>query len=248
MDSLDLQVLAQARDWRRAGPRASGSSPCIETWGSAPRPPGALLAMRDDGLVVGSVSGGCVEDDLIDRVRKGERVGKPSLVALRRHQGRGGALRPALRRQPAPGAGAARATPAGSTRCSSARRGTSWWRASLDLETGAVRVEPAAPRRGLRLRRPHAARAVRAALAHADHRRRPAVARAGADGARPRLRGHRLRPARGIPPRPGTCPARPSARPCPTTWRIELQLDPHTRGGGGDARSRSSTTWCCSRR
>jgi xanthine dehydrogenase accessory factor len=36
--------------------------------------------MRDDGLVVGSVSGGCVEDDLIDRVRKGERVGKPSLV------------------------------------------------------------------------------------------------------------------------------------------------------------------------
>ena len=52
----------------------------LETWGSAPRPPGALLAMRDDGLVVGSVSGGCVEDDLIDRVRHGERVGKPSLV------------------------------------------------------------------------------------------------------------------------------------------------------------------------
>ena len=37
--------------------------------------------MRDDGLVAGSVSGGCVEDDLIDRVRKGERVGTPSLVA-----------------------------------------------------------------------------------------------------------------------------------------------------------------------
>ena len=52
----------------------------IETWGSAPRPPGALLAMRDDGLVVGSVSGGCVEDDLIDRVRQGERVATPSLV------------------------------------------------------------------------------------------------------------------------------------------------------------------------
>jgi len=52
----------------------------IETWGSAPRPPGALLAMRGDGLVVGSVSGGCVEDDLIERVRNGERVGKPSLI------------------------------------------------------------------------------------------------------------------------------------------------------------------------
>ena len=59
----------------------SGWSRCIETWGSAPRPPGALLAMRDDGLVAGSVSGGCVEDDLIDRVRKGERVATPSLIA-----------------------------------------------------------------------------------------------------------------------------------------------------------------------
>ncbi|HRP30095.1 MAG TPA: XdhC family protein, partial [Burkholderiaceae bacterium] len=42
--------------------------------------PGALLAMRGDGLVAGSVSGGCVEDDLIDRVRHGERVGHPSLI------------------------------------------------------------------------------------------------------------------------------------------------------------------------
>ena len=79
MDSLDLQVLQQARDWRAAG-HAAWLVTVIETWGSAPRPPGALLAMRDDGLVVGSVSGGCVEDDLIDRVRNGERVGHPSLI------------------------------------------------------------------------------------------------------------------------------------------------------------------------
>lgn len=79
MDSLDLQVLQQARDWHRAG-HAVWLVTVIETWGSAPRPPGALLAMRQDGQVVGSVSGGCVEDDLIDRVRQGERVGKPSLV------------------------------------------------------------------------------------------------------------------------------------------------------------------------
>ena len=79
MDSLDLQVLQQARDWREQG-RAVWLVSVIETWGSAPRPPGALLAMRDDGVVVGSVSGGCVEDDLIDRVRKGERVATPSLV------------------------------------------------------------------------------------------------------------------------------------------------------------------------
>jgi xanthine dehydrogenase accessory factor len=79
MDRLDLQVLSQARDWRTQG-HAVWLVTVIETWGSAPRPPGALLAMRGDGLVVGSVSGGCVEDDLIDRVRHGERVAAPQLV------------------------------------------------------------------------------------------------------------------------------------------------------------------------
>ena len=79
MDSLDLQVLQQARDWHREGNKVWLVT-VIETWGSAPRPPGALLAMRGDGLVAGSVSGGCVEDDLIDRVRHGERVDHPSLI------------------------------------------------------------------------------------------------------------------------------------------------------------------------
>ena len=80
MESLDLDVLTHARDWRAQG-HAVWLVTVIETWGSAPRPPGALLAMRGDGLVVGSVSGGCVEDDLIDRVRHGERVATPQLVA-----------------------------------------------------------------------------------------------------------------------------------------------------------------------
>lgn len=79
MDSLDLQVLQQARDWLAQG-QGVWLVTVIETWGSAPRPPGALLAMRADGLVVGSVSGGCVEDDLIDRIRKGQRVDHPTLV------------------------------------------------------------------------------------------------------------------------------------------------------------------------
>ena len=64
MDSLDLQVLAQARDWIGDG-RSVWLVTVIETWGSAPRPPGALLALRDDGLVVGSVSGGCVEGAVV---------------------------------------------------------------------------------------------------------------------------------------------------------------------------------------
>ena len=80
MDSLDLQVLSQAREWFAQGHKVWLVT-VIETWGSAPRPPGALLCLRDDGLVAGSVSGGCVEDDLIDRLRHGERVATPSLIA-----------------------------------------------------------------------------------------------------------------------------------------------------------------------
>ena len=80
MDSLDLQVLNQARDWFVQGHKVWLVT-VIETWGSAPRPPGALLCLRDDGQVAGSVSGGCVEDDLIDRLRHGERVATPSLIA-----------------------------------------------------------------------------------------------------------------------------------------------------------------------
>ena len=54
MDSLDLQVLQQARAWRAEG-HDVWLVTVLETWGSAPRPPGALLAMRGDGLVAGSV-------------------------------------------------------------------------------------------------------------------------------------------------------------------------------------------------
>ncbi len=68
MESLDLRVLADALAWRNAG-HAVTLVTVVQTWGSAPRPPGALLAVRDDGVVSGSVSGGCVEDDLIARTK-----------------------------------------------------------------------------------------------------------------------------------------------------------------------------------
>ncbi len=68
MESLDLRVLGDALAWKRGG-HAVTLVTVVETWGSAPRPPGALLAVRDDGIVSGSVSGGCVEDDLIARTK-----------------------------------------------------------------------------------------------------------------------------------------------------------------------------------
>ncbi|RZI84882.1 MAG: XdhC family protein [Rubrivivax sp.] len=68
MDSVDLQVLSTARNWHAAGHRVTLAT-VVRTWGSAPRRPGAMLAVRGDGLVVGSVSGGCVEDDLVRQAR-----------------------------------------------------------------------------------------------------------------------------------------------------------------------------------
>ena len=73
MDSVDLQVLKSARDWLKAGHRVVMAT-VIRTWGSAPRPIGALTAIRDDGMVAGSVSGGCIEDDMVLQVRSGELV------------------------------------------------------------------------------------------------------------------------------------------------------------------------------
>jgi xanthine dehydrogenase accessory factor len=73
MESLDLRVLSDVTAWRRAG-HAVTLVTVVETWGSAPRPPGALLAVRDDGMVSGSVSGGCIEDDLIARTKAAFKV------------------------------------------------------------------------------------------------------------------------------------------------------------------------------
>lgn len=70
MDSSDLSVLKTCIEWLEAGRRVALVT-VVHTWGSAPRPVGAWLAIRDDGRLVGSVSGGCVEDDLIERVKAG---------------------------------------------------------------------------------------------------------------------------------------------------------------------------------
>lgn len=70
MNALDLDVLQHARDWLASGRRVHLVT-VVQTWGSAPRQAGAMLAVRDDGQVVGSVSGGCIEDDLIARARAG---------------------------------------------------------------------------------------------------------------------------------------------------------------------------------
>jgi xanthine dehydrogenase accessory factor len=66
MENLDVMVLRTLRDWRAAGKRALMAT-VVRTWGSSPRPVGSIMALCEDGSVVGSVSGGCIEDDLIYR-------------------------------------------------------------------------------------------------------------------------------------------------------------------------------------
>lgn len=70
MYSLDQQVLDAACRWADEGHRFALVT-VARTWGSAPRPAGAWLALRADGLIEGSVSGGCIEDDLVARMRAG---------------------------------------------------------------------------------------------------------------------------------------------------------------------------------
>jgi xanthine dehydrogenase accessory factor len=84
VDSVDTEVLKTAVAWLAAGHKATLAT-VIRTWGSAPRPVGAMLAIRDDGHVIGSVSGGCVEDDLIERVKTSQAAqqatgNKPEVV------------------------------------------------------------------------------------------------------------------------------------------------------------------------
>jgi xanthine dehydrogenase accessory factor len=71
MKSADLEVLTRALEWLQSGYQAHLFT-VVQTWGSAPRLPGAILVVREDGHLIGSVSGGCIEDDLADKARNHE--------------------------------------------------------------------------------------------------------------------------------------------------------------------------------
>lgn len=70
MQSLDEKVISQACDWLAAG-QSIWLCTVIHSWGSAPRLPGSLMVCNQRGVVVGSLSGGCVEDDLVEKLLQG---------------------------------------------------------------------------------------------------------------------------------------------------------------------------------
>src|SRR5699024_4167155 len=60
---------------RQAGQRALMAT-VVRTWGSSPRPVGSIMALCENGQVVGSVSGGCIEDDLIYKYSQSYQSGQ----------------------------------------------------------------------------------------------------------------------------------------------------------------------------
>ncbi|MCF5627659.1 XdhC family protein, partial [Pseudomonas syringae] len=71
MKQLDLQVVQQARDWLASG-KPVWLCTVLSTFGSAPRGPGAMLVALNSGEHRGSLSGGCVEEDFLERVAAGQ--------------------------------------------------------------------------------------------------------------------------------------------------------------------------------
>ena len=74
------QIPEQALDWFRAG-KGAALATVVETWGSAPRRVGAMLAVSGEGELVGSVSGGCVENAVIEEADEIIRTGVPKVLS-----------------------------------------------------------------------------------------------------------------------------------------------------------------------
>ena len=215
MDSVDLEVLRRSVEWLDAGKRVLLVT-VVRTWGSSPRPPGALLAVREDGQVVGSVSGGCIEDDIVERSRReGAYVTRPQAVTY-------GVSAEDARKFGLPCGGTIqlvleplRADSRIAELLAMVEQGQLVAR-TLDLDTASVRLAPARAADGLELRR-----------SGADHRPRPALsdARSSAPGSCPStsrrspsvstIRSPSATRARNTP-KPGTSAASRWSGRCPT--------------------------------
>jgi xanthine/CO dehydrogenase XdhC/CoxF family maturation factor len=72
-------VLKRAAEWRDSG-RKVALATVVSTWGSSPRPVGSHLVVDDQGNMLGSVSGGCIEGAVVHEARGAMEDGKPRLL------------------------------------------------------------------------------------------------------------------------------------------------------------------------
>lgn len=79
MLASDDDILREAQAWKEAG-RAVALATVVETWGSAPRPVGSHLVIDAEGVFLGSVSGGCVEGDVVTEALDVIDTGEPRLL------------------------------------------------------------------------------------------------------------------------------------------------------------------------
>ena len=73
------QILEQAARWRAEG-KGVALATVVSTWGSSPRPAGSHLAVDQDGAMVGSVSGGCIEGEVVLQAQDAIKTRKPRLL------------------------------------------------------------------------------------------------------------------------------------------------------------------------
>jgi xanthine/CO dehydrogenase XdhC/CoxF family maturation factor len=79
MLSTNREILAEAETWKREG-RGVAIATVVETWGSAPRPVGSHLIIDHEGNFLGSVSGGCVEGDVVTEAMDVIASGAPKML------------------------------------------------------------------------------------------------------------------------------------------------------------------------
>jgi xanthine/CO dehydrogenase XdhC/CoxF family maturation factor len=72
-------VLGAAEQWIKDGHQVAIAT-VVRTWGSSPRPAGSQLAVDDEGRMVGSVSGGCIEGAVVQEAMGVMTSGKPKLL------------------------------------------------------------------------------------------------------------------------------------------------------------------------
>lgn len=74
-------LLHVAAEWRRRGDRVAIAT-VVATWGSSPSPTGSQLIVNEHGDFMGSVTGGCVEGEVVQAAAEVIELGQPRLLSF----------------------------------------------------------------------------------------------------------------------------------------------------------------------